>query len=296
MSYYYYPGCSLKDKDRGGKMEETALTAARVLNIELQEIEDWQCCGAVYPLTDDELISLLPPARTLAAAAGKPLITLCAACFHVLKRTRERLNRDRDARDKITAYLSGETFSAGSSFPGKAADDRNIDDRNISNEEKLNVEENIFRSEVLHFLELLAREPGFAALARMVKNPLQGRKVACYYGCLLLRPAAEMKFDHPAAPVIMEDFIKALGGEPVRFFYGTECCGAYLSLTEQRVVDDTSARICAAAAGAGADTVITSCPLCQYNLQQAAPVKGLKIQYFTELLAEALHTKPAAIF
>jgi heterodisulfide reductase subunit B2 len=146
---------------------------------------------------------------------------------------------------------------------------------------------------VLHFLELLRDDYGFAKLAKKVSAPLQGHKLAAYYGCLLLRPARVMQFDDPENPSIMEELIRALGAEPVETPYRTECCGAYLSVTEEKVASANVGKIAAAARRAGADAIITACPLCRYNLEQFAPESGgaLPVYYFSELLAEALGIK-----
>jgi heterodisulfide reductase subunit B2 len=103
VRYRYFPGCTLKGQAKN--MENTTMAAANALGIELVELEEWQCCGAVYPLYEDELISLLSPVRTLAAAEGEPLVSLCAACHHVLKRAQELMQRNEDARRKVTDYL-----------------------------------------------------------------------------------------------------------------------------------------------------------------------------------------------
>lgn len=256
MRYRYFPGCTLKGQAKN--MENTTIAAANALGIELVELEEWQCCGAVYPLYEDELISLLSPVRTLAAAEGEPLVSLCAACHHVLKRAQELMQRNEDARDKVTDFLEVEYKGEG---------------------------------RVLHFLEVLRDDLGFDKLAEMIKKPLEGKKVAAYYGCLLLRPSKVMQFDDPENPTIMEDFIRALGAEVVKSPYRTECCGAYLSVTEEGVARDTVAKILQSARNAGADTLITACPLCRYNLENCAVDDGkepVQVYYFSELLAEAM--------
>ena len=257
MSYLYYPGCTLKDK-AASVMEKTALLAATELGLSLEEIDEWQCCGAVYPLTDDELITLVSPSRTLFAAKDKPLVTLCSACHHVLKRTRERLAADQDARDKICTFLEED-------YPGETP--------------------------VLHYLQLLRDELGFDVLKEKVKAPLTGRRLAAYYGCMLLRPAKEMAFDNPERPRIMEDFLQALGAEVVTFPFRNKCCGAYLAVSEQQVMEDTSNNIVKMALDYGVEELTTACPLCRYNLEQTPAVKEgkIKISYFSEPLAEALN-------
>lgn len=263
MRYRYYPGCTLKGK--AVVMEETALASAEKLGLQLSELEEWQCCGAVFPLSEDEIITLLSPARTIAAAEGEPLVTLCSACHHVLRRTQDRLQNDKDALGKINNFLEME-------YTGE--------------------------SRVMHFLELLKEDVGFHRLAEKVTNPLKGRKVAAYYGCLLLRPAAAMQFDDPENPRIMEDFIRALGAEPVMYPYRTECCGGYLSVTDKNVADDTTKRVCASASRAGARIIATACPLCVYNLKKVCEQENTsertEVVYFTELLAEALGVERAA--
>ena len=259
MPYIYYPGCTLKDKAK--QMEDTALLSAKLLDIKMQELSEWQCCGAVFPLSEDEIITLLSPARTLVAAGEDTLVTLCSACHHVLKRTRYRLVNDLSARQKVSDYLE--------------------------------VEEKAFeKSRVLHFLELLKDDYGFSELAEKIKKPLNGKKVASYYGCMLLRPADVMQFDNPENPTIMEDFFKTLGADPIISPYRTECCGGYLSVTNKEVASDTALQVVAGAHRAGAEIIATACPMCVYNLQKYCSEKAgyeeLKIVYFTELLAEAL--------
>jgi len=256
VRYRYFPGCTLKGQAKS--MEDTTLAAAKAMGIELEELSEWQCCGAVYPLYEDELISLLSPVRTLAAAEGEPLVSLCAACHHVLKRAQELMQRNEEARDKVTEHLEVEYAGEG---------------------------------RVLHFLEVLRDDLGFDKMAEMVKKPLEGKKVAAYYGCLLLRPSKVMQFDDPENPTIMEDMIRALGAEVVKSPYRTECCGAYLSVTEEGVARDTVDRIIDSARRAGAEMLITACPLCRYNLENCASDEGkepLKVYYFSEILAEAM--------
>jgi len=257
LSYLYFPGCTLKDK-AASAMEKTALLAAAELGLPLEEIEEWQCCGAVYPLTDDELIMLVSPSRTIYGAKGKPVVTLCSACHHVLKRTGHRLAADKDARDKISSYLEEE-------YPGETP--------------------------VLHYLELMRDELGWDALKKKVRKPLEGRKLAAYYGCMLLRPAEEMAFDNPENPRIMEDFLQALGAEVITFPFRNKCCGAYLAVTEKQVMEDTANNVVNMAVEYGAEELTTACPLCYYNLEQTPAAKEgkIKISFFSEPLAEALN-------
>ncbi len=252
MHYRYFPGCTLKTQAKN--MEDTALAAASALGIQLEELPEWQCCGAVFPLSDDELITLLSPVRTLAATGGEPLVSLCAACHHVLKRAQETIQRNPDIRSKVTDFLEVDYSGEG---------------------------------RVMHFLEVLRDDLGFDRLSAQVSHPLTGRKLAAYYGCLLLRPGKVMQFDDPENPAIMEDLIRSLGAEAVITPYRTECCGAYLSITEKNVAASTAQKVIRSARRAGAEALITACPLCRYNLE-SLPDQTMPIYYFSELLAEAL--------
>ena len=133
---------------------------------------------------------------------------------------------------------------------------------------------------------------GFDNLKAAVKNPLKGRKIAAYYGCLLLRPAKVMQFDNPENPTILEDFIKAIGATPVITGYRNECCGGYVALEDKAIPQKRANMILEEAVSKGADTVITACPLCLYNLETNSTIENKPtICYFTELLAEALGIK-----
>lgn len=124
-------------------------------------------------------------------------------------------------------------------------------------------------------------------LAKAVKNPFKGKKIAAYYGCLLLRPNKVMAMDNPENPKIMEDFIRAIGAEPVLYPYRNECCGGYLTMEDKAVAVKKSSVVMSSAQEQGADMMITACPLCLYNLTKNAEGQ-LPVVYFTQLLAQAL--------
>ena len=145
-------------------------------------------------------------------------------------------------------------------------------------------------SEVVHYLEMLRDEVGFDTIKEKVVNPLKGKKIAAYYGCLLLRPNKVMQFDDPENPKIIEDFIRAIGAEPVLYEQRNECCGGYMTLNDKELAQKRSERVVESAVQKGADCMITACPLCRYNLEVNATTK-LPVIYFTELLAEALGVK-----
>ena len=209
MKYSYYPGCTLRTKAKD--LDAYARASAKALGFELEEIENWQCCGGVYPLGSDEIATKLSSVRALneAKEKGQDLVTLCSACHHVIKRVNDDMRNVEDIRTRANNY---------------------------------------------------------------------------------------MQLDEPYAenPQIIEDFIRAIGAEPVVYPYRNECCGGYISLKEKEMSGRMSCNIVDSAAGAGAEMLITACPLCMYNLNKSGSGK-IPVYYFTELLAEALGVKEEAL-
>ena len=143
-----------------------------------------------------------------------------------------------------------------------------------------------------HYLELLRDTVGFDQVKAKVQKPLTGKKVACYYGCLLLRPGKVMQMDDPENPRIMEDLIRALGGEPVVWAARNECCGGYVALENEPSARKKSEKVLGDAQSHGADLIVTACPLCRYNLSKYSA--DVPVVYFTELLAQALGVEEEA--
>ena len=263
MKYSYYPGCTLRTKAKD--LDAYARASAKALGFELEEIENWQCCGGVYPLGSDEIATKLSSVRALneAKEKGQDLVTLCSACHHVIKRVNDDMRNVEDIRTRANNYMQLDEPYAG-------------------------------ETNVLQYLEVLRDRVGFDELKKKVVNPLKGRKIGAYYGCLLLRPSTVLAFDDPENPQIIEDFIRAIGAEPVVYPYRNECCGGYISLKEKEMSGRMSCNIVDSAAGAGAEMLITACPLCMYNLNKSGSGK-IPVYYFTELLAEALGVKEEAL-
>ena len=259
MKFSYYPGCTLKTKAKD--LDAYARKSAEALGFTLEELPDWQCCGAVYPMASDDIAPKLSAVRALMSAheRGEELVTLCSACHNVLKQTNYMMQTDAASAAKVNAYLKPEVPYAG-------------------------------EATVLHFLEVLRDRVGFEELAKKVVKPLTGRKIAAYYGCLLLRPGKVMAMDDPEDPHILEDFIRAIGAEPVYYGLRNECCGGYSTIEGKEFAQKQVAKIMNNAKASGAEALITACPLCMYNLKENA-VDGLPVYYFTELLAEALGVK-----
>ena len=259
MKYSYYPGCTLRTKAK--KLDDYARASAKALGFELEELNDWQCCGGVYPLSSDEIGSKLSSVRALndAKVKGQELVTLCSACHHVIKRVNDDMRNVEDIRTRANNYLK-------------------LDEPYLG------------ETEVLHFLEVLRDKVGFDEIKKKVVNPLTGRKIGAYYGCLLLRPSDILAFDNPENPSIIEDFIRALGAEPVVYPYRHECCGGYISLKDNELSKKMCNTVMDSAKGFEAEMLVTACPLCQYNLTKNT-ADGVPVIYFTEILAEALGVK-----
>ena len=263
--YSYFPGCTLKNK--AIELDAYARFSAEALGFELKEIDEWQCCGGVYPMSQKEVASKLPSVRALADARdnNQDLVTLCAACYNVLKQTNNAVINDEFTAFKANTYLKADEIQ----YNGE--------------------------TKVLHFLEILRDVIGWDAVKAAVKNPLKGKKIGAYYGCLLLRPGNVMQFDDPENPQIIEDFIKAIGATPVIYAQRNECCGAYTMFEDSSIPAKRSEAILNNAEDFGAELLVTSCPLCRYNLIKNKKDSKLDVIYFTELLAEALGVKDAAL-
>lgn len=210
-----------------------ARSAAEALGVPLVELPEWQCCGAVYPLAVDEIATKLSAVRALAAARenGGVLVTLCSACHHVLKRVNDDMANDDLIRERANNYL-------GDDLPRKYAGETRL----------------------IHYLEMLRDNVGFDAIKEKVRNSLAGKKIAAYYGCMLLRPSNVMQFDKPENPTIIENLITALGGEPVKYTKRTECCGGYVTLGNKELAQKKVETVLASAKKAGAEMIVTACP------------------------------------
>lgn len=262
MKFSYFPGCTLKNKAKD--LDFYARECAKVLGIELCEIDNWQCCGGVFLSANDEIATKLSSVRALKDARdnGMELVTVCSACHNVIKQTNFAMKNDSEFACKVNNYMAQEDDNTADYFG---------------------------ETKIYHYLELLRDVVGFDKLAQKVSNPLTGKKVAAYYGCMLLRPGKVMAFDDVENPKIMEDFIKALGAEPVIYANRNECCGGYIALEDKQSASKKSNAVADNAAANGAEIIVTACPLCKYNLIKNDSV--LPVVYFTELLAEALGIK-----
>ena len=269
MKVSYFPGCTLRTKAK--ELDRCARACAEILGFELCEIENWQCCGGVYVSAKDEIATKLAAVRALAAArdAGRPLVTVCSACHNVIKQTNHAMRTDEDFAKKVNLYLSQDK-NPPAPYHGE--------------------------TEVLHYLELVTRGSGFEKIHAAVKNPLNGKRVAAYYGCMLLRPAKVIEFDDPENPQLIEKLIAALGAEPCIFPERNECCGGYTVMDDPNTAAKRSRKVYGSACIHGADEIVTACPLCRYNLVKngMSEEASVPVVYFTELMAEAFGIKNGA--
>lgn len=267
VSYPYFPGCALSTKAKA--LDISARESMKALGFELKEIEDWTCCGAVFPLAEDEHIRLVSPLRAIfkASRTSNKLITLCSACFNVLRRTQKLIKNNNTRRERVFNYMEEEV-------PENFSD-------NLS---------------VVHLIEIIRDEIGFENLARKIKKPLNNLKIAPYYDCLTYRPPKEMEFEDPENPKIYTHLVTALGGISIDFPFRSECCGAHLAVSDRDASFDCSYRILRSAQGSGAEALLTSCPLCHYNLdarqsemaEAKIGFKPIPVFYLTQLIGLAL--------
>jgi len=265
MKVSYYPGCTLKTKAKN--LEDSAISSMAALGVELDELPRWNCCGAVHSLADDDLIHHVAPVRDLVRAmergSGK-LVTLCSMCYNTLARANIIMREDEARRRTINEFMREEKDYHG-------------------------------EVEVVHFLNFLRDEVGWEKVSERVKRPLHGLKVAAYYGCTLLRPK-DVAIEAPGHPEILNEFLRALGAVPVDYSGSSLCCGSYQILMNPEAAVDAVSQVLGGALGAGAEAMVISCPLCEFNLsgsqkgllEEGRISRELPLFYFTQLLAVAL--------
>jgi len=267
MRLAYYPGCTLVSKAKA--FDQTARWVAQNLGVELVELPQWQCCGGLVPQVTDTVMGLLAPIRILAdtQAVSDRLMTLCSFCYNTLKRANLIFQQDPERRQKVVDFLEQQY------------------DGNVK---------------VVHMLELIRDEIGFETVRQKVVRPLKGLRVAPYYGCLLLRPPKEIGLDDPEDPTVMEQLLEALGCQVVDFPRKVECCGSFMIVNKPELSAQCSETILRSASNLGAQLLVTSCPLCQFNLdwqqmrmlESDGEISPVPVIYFTQLMALAMGAEP----
>ncbi len=264
MNFAYYPGCSLHASAR--EYDESTLAVFQALEVGLEEINDWNCCGATALPSTNYLFSLLVPARNLALAEqkGQIVAVACNSCFVSLRRAKTVYENNPEWRSKMREAMERINVS----FSGKA--------------------------QVRHILDIVVNEIGLEQIAARVKRPLQGLKAVPYYGCQIARPLNE--FAHTELPTEMDRLLQTLGVKVLRYDHKTKCCGGSHIATKEADTLGLNQELLEEAQMRGAEAIVVSCPLCQLNLdayqekinQRFGTNYQIPVVYFTQLLGAAL--------
>jgi len=258
--YAYYPGCSIKGSAK--QYEESLFSVCNTLGIELEELPDWNCCGATMYVSVDEKISFALSSRNLVMAeeTGMDLMAPCSACYVVLKKTQDYIQKYPEIRASVDKALT----AADLVYRGTVR--------------------------VRHPLEIFINDVGIEKIKSSAKQKLDALKIACYYGCQIVRPFQE--FDHPCYPESMDNIFRTLGAQTVDWAFKTRCCGGSLTGTIEEVGLRLNYILIKEAQRKGANCIVTICPLCQFNLE-AYQHKILKkyrdfsempVLYFTQIM------------
>jgi heterodisulfide reductase subunit B len=250
----YYPGCSLHAT--GKEYDESMKAVSRALDITLQEVDDWVCCGASSAHMTNYKLSVALPARSIIAAEKENLDVMvpCAACFNRFKMAQHHLRHD----DALKAEVEG---IVGDTYQDSVA--------------------------VRNPIDIIYTDIGLETIEAKVTRKLTGLKPVSYYGCLLLRPPEVCEFENYENPYMMDAILKALGAEPRKWSCATDCCGGSLSIGKTEIVVHLCNKLMRMAREADANCLVTACPLCMANLDMRA-TEGLPVFYFTELMALAM--------
>jgi heterodisulfide reductase subunit B len=270
-AYAYFPGCSLEKIAHS--YHSSAVEAMRALDVDLQELEDWNCCGATAYFHVDELLAHTLCARNLAMAEQQRLdvVAPCSGCYKNMYAARAHLLKDRDLADHVNFALAEDQLR----FEGTAA--------------------------VRHLIHVVVEDVGLETVQARVRRPLKGLRVAPYYGCQILRPRKDDQ--NVEQPRFFENLMAATGAEPVEFVSRLRCCGGALIITNRVAALGMVRDLLDGAARAGASVIATACPLCQVNLEcyqgqvnrEFGTDFNLPVLYFTQLLGLALGIEPGRL-
>ncbi len=254
MRLSYYPGCSLHGT--ANDYDLSVKDICQKLGIDLVELQDWNCCGASSAHMTDHEIGMRLPIRNLMIAqeAGQDILVPCAACFQRLCAADKAIKQDPEYWD-IKEYNPG--------------------------------------IKIIHISTLLSRTDILEKITSLTSKPLTDLKIACYYGCLSLRhPKITGAINHEM-PETLENIVRAVGGQPVMWSHRTECCSGSLTMARSDIAEKLVGDIAAAAARAGANAMVTDCPMCQANVESrqagsAGGGKPLPVFFASELIAAAI--------
>jgi len=241
MKYAFFPGCTLEAA--AAELMTSTLKVAEALGISLKEIDNWTCCGASHSQAVDRMTALTVNARNIALAEqmGLPILTVCNTCTLMLRKAKFELDQDPELKDKVNSVLK----EIGLEYKGTA--------------------------EITHLLWVIIKDLGLDALKKKVKTPLKNLKVANFYGCHIIRPQGIMGFEDYLNPRSMEMITEALGATPVDFDRRLSCCGFHAMFPAEEEVQKITGLNCLSAKKAGADCIVTPCPLCHIQLDMYQP-------------------------
>ena len=265
MNYGYYPGCSLTGTAK--EFDSSVRAVLSKFNIKFDEINDWSCCGATSAHATSHLLSVALPAKNLLLAKKQGMEKVfapCAACFNRLIVSQQELENNKNIKLKVEDLLD-EKYSSS--------------------------------PEVLNIVQLF-HNIGLKEITAQKQADLSGLKIACYYGCLLVRPN-DISNDDTEEPHMMEEVVSAAGAKTVKWNFKTECCGASHSIAHTEIVEKLSKKIIDDAEKNGADLIVVACPMChsnldmrQLNIKKHNPEhKTIPVLYLTQLVGLALGIK-----
>lgn len=275
LKYAYFPGCVAQGACRELYQSTEALTQA--LGIELVELKKAACCGSGTFKEDSQLLEDTVNARNiaLAEALGLPLLTHCSTCQGVIGHVDERLKAAQNSDPAYLAQVNGLLKNEGC-LPYQGS------------------------TEVKHLLWALVGDYGLDQIQQRVTRKLSGLKCAAFYGCYLLRAQDHIPFDDPHNPESMENLFRSIGATPIYYRGRTQCCGWPLSSYATTQSFQMAGGHIQEAIAAGADCMVTPCPLCHLNLDSRQPEVeqaigqklGLPVLHLPQLIALALGVKP----
>lgn len=259
----YYPGCSLKTSN---KFYETSIREVfSFYRIGIKELDDWSCCGASAAHTVDETLAHVLAARNIAIAEADDnhVFAPCSACYSRLKITNDKILKDKGLRDKINEYI----------YPLRC----------------------LGTTEIKNIIEVFNEHVGIEKIAKGLSFDLSSIKVVPYYGCMLTRMPKTDVFDDCEDPVSMDKLLWATGMEVLRWPFKMECCGASETITSKHVTSSLSGKVMDMAYTVGADAIITTCPLCQMNLDLLPHLErkegNIPVLFLTEVFELAIKGK-----
>lgn len=283
MKYGYYPGCSLEKNAIA--YHQSAMKATEPFDVQFDELDDWNCCGATEYIALNLMGAYSLVARNLAIASqqstdwakkdGKfQLVAPCSACYLNLSKAETYLGETPKLMEKVNLALA----EGGMQYtPGTLT--------------------------VRHLIDIVVNDIGYEKIAAQVTNPLKGLRIAPYYGCLIVRPGFQVLFDDPEYPTTLDKLMRSLGATVVDFPLKASCCGGHMTQISKPVALEMIFRLLKNAADYNADVIVTLCPMCQLNLdayqndvnKMFGTNFNIPVLYFTQMMGLAFGMKPESL-